>query len=68
MRKNREIQLKRYPVGMPTAQDFGLVTVPLDEIEEGEVLIKNLWMSVDPYMRGRMRNVRSYVPPHQLGE
>ena len=52
---------------MPTAEDFELVTVPLRQICEGEVLIKNQWMSVDPYMRGGMRNVRSYVPPYQIG-
>ena len=68
MKESREIHLKRYPVGLPAADDFETKTVVLREIGEGEILVRNLWMSVDPYMRGRMRNVRSYSPPFALGE
>ncbi len=68
MKESREIYLKRYPVGLPVADDFEMKAVALREIDEGEVLVRNLWMSVDPYMRGRMRNVRSYSPPFALDE
>ena len=63
---SREIQLKRRPVGLPSDADFELKTVDLPAPAEGEVLVRNLWMSVDPYMRGRMYDRASYVPPFQL--
>lgn len=66
--QSREIRLKRYPSGLPTQDDFEFATVDLGEIQEGEILVKNTWMSVDPYMRGRMFNVKSYVPPFQVGQ
>ena len=65
---SREIRLVKRPAGMPAAADFELATVPLPELEPGAVQVRNLWMSVDPYMRGRMRDVASYVPPFRLGE
>ncbi|MDO6561998.1 NADP-dependent oxidoreductase [Amphritea sp. 1_MG-2023] len=65
---NREIQLVRRPVGLPSKEDFQLVSRPVAELKEGEVLIKNLWLSVDPYMRGRMLERKSYIEPFGLNE
>jgi NADPH-dependent curcumin reductase CurA len=62
----REVQLVARPQGEPKDSDFRLVETDLPEPGEGEVLIKNTWMSVDPYMRGRMNDAKSYVPPFQL--
>ena len=59
--KSREIRLKNRPEGMPQETDFDLVEVELPEIGEGEVLVKNIYMSVDPYMRGRMSEGPSTV-------
>jgi len=65
---SREIRLKHRPEGMPRETDFELAEVKLAEIGEGEVLVQNIYMSVDPYMRGRMNDRKSYVPPFQLGK
>jgi NADPH-dependent curcumin reductase CurA len=65
---SREIRLKHRPVGVPKEDDFELVTVPLPEPREGEVLVQNIFMSVDPYMRGRMSERESYIPPFPLGK
>src|SRR5215210_2541781 len=59
--------LMRRPDGMPVMDDFALREVALPELGEGMVRIRNLWLSVDPYMRGRMNDVKSYVPPFELG-
>lgn len=67
-KNNREIHLQRRPSGMPVADDFKLVSAPVAGMNKGEVLIKNLWMSVDPYMRGRMMDRESYIAPFALGE
>ena len=64
----REIHLKSRPTGMPTAENFDLVTVSVPAPAPGEVLVRNLYMSVDPYMRGRMVDRKSYVPPFALAE
>jgi NADPH-dependent curcumin reductase CurA len=68
MTVSREIRLKSRPVGMPTADNFELATVDLAAPGPGEVQVRNSWMTVDPYMRGRMNDVQSYVPPFQIGE
>jgi hypothetical protein len=65
---SREIRLKNRPEGMPRETDFELVEVELPKIVGKEVLLKTIYMSVDPYMRGRMNDRKSYVPPFQLGE
>ena len=65
---SREIRLKSRPVGMPSAENFELATVTVPDPAPGEVQVKNIWMTVDPYMRGRMVDRASYVPPFQLGE
>jgi NADPH-dependent curcumin reductase CurA len=64
----REIRLKSRPRGVPTADNFELASVDLPPPGEGEVQVKNLWMTVDPYMRGRMNDVKSYAPPFALGK
>jgi NADPH-dependent curcumin reductase CurA len=66
--KSREIRLKNRPEGLPRETDFELAEVELPEIGEGEVLVQNMYMSVDPYMRGRMVDKRSYLPPFQLNQ
>src|ERR1700760_84966 len=63
----REIRLKSRPSGLPTHDNFEMASVELAAPAAGEVQVKNLWMSVDPYMRGRMNDVKSYTPPFQLG-
>ncbi|HEY1562886.1 MAG TPA: NADP-dependent oxidoreductase [Caulobacteraceae bacterium] len=68
MTTSREIRLKSRPVGEPTAANFDLATVTLADPEPGQVQVRNSWMTVDPYMRGRMNDVQSYVPPFQIGE
>ena len=64
---SREIRLRKRPEGIPAEEDFELVEVPVEEPGPGEVLVRNAWMSVDPYMRGRMSDRRSYVPPFEVG-
>lgn len=56
------------PKGTPVDSDFALVDRDLPALNEGEVRVANRWLSVDPYMRGRMNDTKSYVPPFQLGE
>lgn len=63
-----QIQLASRPNGWPTAGNFNVVTVPLEDLQPGEVRVRNEFISVDPYMRGRMNDVRSYVAPYQIGE
>ncbi len=65
--RSREIRLAARPKGAPSPSDFALATVEVRDPREGEVLVKNLFLSVDPYMRGRMNDVPSYVPPFALG-
>ena len=66
--ETREIRLARRPVGEPVPEDFSLATRELGAPGEGEVLVRNRFMSVDPYMRGRMDDRKSYVPPFELGK
>ena len=58
--------LMRRPQGMPVMDDFALKELPDRPLAEGEVRVVNRWLSVDPYMRGRMNDVKSYVPPFAL--
>ncbi|MBJ6121562.1 NADP-dependent oxidoreductase [Sphingomonas mollis] len=55
------------PKGTPTPNDFALISVDRPELADGEVRVANRWLSVDPYMRGRMNDVKSYVPPFAIG-
>jgi NADPH-dependent curcumin reductase CurA len=68
-RIGREVHLKQYPHGMPSEEIFEIVKVNIPEPKEGEFLVKNLWMSVDPYMRGRMKSPeesKSYISSYRL--
>lgn len=68
MTKVREIHLRSRPQVTPTTDNFEAVTVELPPPAPSEVQVRNLWMSVDPYMRGRMDTNDSYVDPYQLGK
>ncbi len=60
--------LKQRPQGMPGDADFELKALPLPPLEEGQVRVRNEWLSVDPYMRSRMNEAKSYVAAFRLGE
>lgn len=63
----RAWHLKSRPSGMPTLDNFELKDIALPPLGDAEVRVENLWLSVDPYMRGRMNDVKSYVPPFEVG-
>ncbi|WP_261534845.1 NADP-dependent oxidoreductase [Burkholderia multivorans] len=65
---NRRIVLNSRPVGAPTANDFRLETGDVPTPGAGQVLLRTVWLSLDPYMRGRMSDAPSYAPPVQLGD
>lgn len=64
--ESREIQLSSRPVGRPTSENFRLAASVLPDLQDGQVLVRNQFMSVDPYMRGRMNDVKSYSAPFRL--
>ena len=66
--RGRGVQLVTRPKGEPTPADFELVEVEVAEPAAGEVLVRNRFLSVDPYMRGRMNDAKSYAAPYALGE
>jgi NADPH-dependent curcumin reductase CurA len=63
----REVRLRSRPTGEPVLDNFELAEVPLREPAEGEVLVRNAYFSIEPYMRGRMNDVKSYAPSWVLG-
>lgn len=65
--QNKEIRLASRPAGKPTLENFQFVETEVPEPADGEVLVRLLYISVDPYLRGRMREGRSYVEPFQVG-
>jgi NADPH-dependent curcumin reductase CurA len=65
---SREWHLAARPVGEPDPSDFEHVVAQVNEPGPGQILVRNDWLSVDPYMRGRMNDVESYVPPFEVGE
>ncbi len=65
---SQEIRLNSRPKGIPSQANFTLAQTELAPIQDGQVLVRNLYMSVDPYMRGRMNEGKSYVPPFELGK
>jgi NADPH-dependent curcumin reductase CurA len=65
---NKQIILASRPKGVVTEDNFRTLEVPVGEPGPGEVLVKNEWLSLDPYMRGRMNDVKSYAPSVQLGQ
>ncbi len=69
MAVNRQITLAARPVGFPKESDFELVEAPVPELRRhGEVLVRTLWLSLDPYQRGRMSAAKSYAPSLEIGE
>lgn len=68
MTSSTHIQLASRPTGWPDHENFRTSILELPALAEGEVRVSNEFMSVDPYMRGRMNDVKSYVPPFQVGE
>lgn len=64
----REVRLKGRPVGTPGPENFEIASVELPPPAAGQVQVRNLWMTVDPYMRGRMSDADSYVQPFAVGE
>ncbi|KUF20080.1 NADP-dependent oxidoreductase [Streptomyces silvensis] len=64
----RAWHLVRRPHGWPVPEDFALREAPVEAPAEGDLLVRNLHFSVDPYMRGRMNDVKSYIPPFQLDQ
>lgn len=66
--KNKQILLASRPPGMPTLDSFSIVDAEVPAPKDGEVLLRTRFLSVDPYMRGRMRDQKSYVPPFALNE
>lgn len=65
---NHVILLNKRPVGKPQLSDFALVKEEIPQVESGELLLKTTYVSVDPYLRGRMNNAKSYVPPFELNK
>jgi NADPH-dependent curcumin reductase CurA len=63
-----EIRLAARPAGSPTPENFELARVPLRDPDAGEVVVRNRYLSVDPYMRGKMKAGKSYTPPYAVGE
>lgn len=63
---SREFHLASRPSGEPVPENFRLVEVEVPDPRPGEIVVRNTFMSVDPYMRGRMNDVKSYVPPFQI--
>lgn len=68
MQTAKQIVLKERPVGLPSRETFLFQTIELGELSEGQVLLKALYISVDPYMRGRMSEQKSYVAPYEVGK
>lgn len=65
---SREVRLASRPSGVPTSDNFTIAETTLAPPEDGQVVVRNLFMSVDPYMRGRMNDGASYVPPFEIGK
>lgn len=68
MTTSREVQLAARPQGEPRNSDFNIVDLELPVPTQGQIQVRNLFLTVDPYMRGRMNDVKSYTPPFALGE
>ena len=66
--QNKEIRLASRPAGVPTVDNFHFVDADVPQPGDGEVLVRTLYISVDPYLRGRMREGRSYIPPFEVDQ
>jgi NADPH-dependent curcumin reductase CurA len=64
----QEVRLASRPVGTPKPANFELATVPVGDPADGQILVRNKFLSVDPYMRGRMKDVKSYAPSYEVGK
>ena len=67
-RVNRQFKLAARPVGMPKESDFQLVEASIPTLEDGQILLRTLFLSVDPYMRGRITGIRTYADPVDIGQ
>src|SRR4030095_16853504 len=67
MSQNKQILLAARPLGFPKESDFKLVETPIPDPGDGQILVRSIFVSVDPYMRGHMDDVKSYAPPVQIG-
>ncbi len=65
--QNIRVLLKNRPIGWPTEDDFEIEVSQIPSIKEGEILLQTMWLSLDPYMRGRMNDAKSYADPVQIG-
>ena len=65
---NKTILLNKRPIGKPQLSDFKFVSDKVEEITNGELLLKTTYVSVDPYLRGRMNDAKSYIPPFELNK
>ncbi|PHS77727.1 MAG: NADP-dependent oxidoreductase [Robiginitomaculum sp.] len=65
---SKNVCLTEYPKGLPTNDTFQMTTTDVVLAGEGEITVKNHWMSVDPYMRGRMTGIKTYIEPFQIGQ
>jgi NADPH-dependent curcumin reductase len=65
---NRRVLLKSRPVGEPKPTDFEIADSPVPKLQDGEILVRTIWLSLDPYMRGRMNDVKSYAASVELGQ
>ncbi|PZX57038.1 hypothetical protein LV84_02169 [Algoriphagus ratkowskyi] len=65
---NKTILLNKRPDGKPTLNDFKIISEEAPIPKDGEVLLKTVYVSVDPYLRGRMNDAKSYVPPFELNK
>src|SRR5271154_3447933 len=65
--QNRQVLLRHRPTGVPTTADFAIADSPMPAPAAGEVLVRGIYLSLDPYMRGRISGVRSYAKPVEIG-
>jgi NADPH-dependent curcumin reductase CurA len=65
---NRRVLLRNRPIGEPKPSDFQIVDADVPKPADGEILVRTIWLSLDPYMRGRMNDVKSYAPSVELGQ
>src|SRR5690242_7788017 len=65
---NRQFLLVSRPAAEPTLDNFKLVEAPIPDLGDGQVLVRHTWLSLDPYMRGRMSDAKSYAPPQPLNQ
>ena len=65
---NVRVLLKSRPTGFPVEDDFEVVESPIPQPQQGEILLESMWLSLDPYMRGRMNDAKSYAPSVDIGE